>query len=216
MTQKNVLLFLILLYFSSPAVAQLTGFEKEVPQNFKSSNGQELALSSLYYKEGNKSLEWNFSPNSILNIPSESVFTLNDDNGITLWIYNEEPQQDTLRFEFYSPTGHVSYHFGFRLYSAGWRACWIGFKSMRGDKADKLITSYRIVAPNRKGRVFFDRWKFPEKAMNLRTTPDMQIDYNSLAVGRDLWHWCRVWEWEQYEYDIPPSGQAYGTTTPGP
>ena len=98
MTQKNVLLFLILLYFSSPAVAQLTGFEKEVPQNFKSSNGQELALSSLYYKEGNKSLEWNFSPNSILNIPSESVFTLNDDNGITLWIYNEEPQQDTLRF----------------------------------------------------------------------------------------------------------------------
>ena len=50
MTQKNVLLFLILLYFSSPAVAQLTGFEKEVPQNFKSSNGQELALSSLYYK----------------------------------------------------------------------------------------------------------------------------------------------------------------------
>ncbi len=49
MTQKNVLLFLILLYFISPAVSQLTGFEKEVPQNFKSSNGQELALSSLYY-----------------------------------------------------------------------------------------------------------------------------------------------------------------------
>ncbi len=71
MTQKNVELFLILLYFSSPAVAQLTGFEKEVPQKIKSSNGQELASISLYYKEGNKSLEWNFPPNSILNIPSE-------------------------------------------------------------------------------------------------------------------------------------------------
>lgn len=124
-------------------------------------------------------------------------------HGITLWIYNEKSQPDSLRFEFLNAEGKVSYWFTYRLQSPGWRACWIGFKSMRGDKADKTIASYRVVAPDRKGRVFFDRWKFPEKAMNLRTTPDMQIDYNSLAVGRDLWHWCRVWEWEQYEYDIP-------------
>lgn len=211
MTQKNVLLFLILLYFSSPAVAQLTGFEKEVPQNFKSSNGQELALSSLYYKEGNKSLEWNFSPNSILNIPSESVFTLNDDNGITLWIYNEEPQQDTLRFEFYSPTGHVSYHFGFRLYSAGWRACWISFKYMQGDKKEKEIAGYRIVAPNRTGRIFLDRLTFPVQKINDRTTPDLQMPTNNSLTYRDLWHWCRVWQWEQYRYDLPLS-KALTTT----
>ena len=57
MTQKNVLLFLILLYFSSPAVAQLTGFEKEVPQNFKSSNGQELAY--LHYTIRRVIKAWN-------------------------------------------------------------------------------------------------------------------------------------------------------------
>lgn len=171
MTQKKFQLLFTILFLSSPVFAQFTGFEEEIPRNFKSSDTHELALSSSYYKEGCKSLEWKFSPNSTLNVPSESAFTLENDNGITLWIYNEKPQQDSLRFEFYSPTGHVSYHFGFRLYAAGWRACWISFKHMQGDKQDKEIAGYRIVAPNRAGRVFIDRLTFPVKKINDRTTP---------------------------------------------
>ena len=205
MTQKIFQLLFTILFLSSPAFAQFTGFEEEIPRNFKSSDTHELALSSSYYKEGYKSLEWKFSPNSTLNVPSESAFTLEDDNGITLWIYNEKPQQDSLRFEFYSPTGHVSYHFGFRLYAAGWRACWISFKHMQGDKQDKEIAGYRIVAPNRAGRVFIDRLTFPVKKINDRTTPDLQMPTNNSLTYRDLWHWCRVWQWEQYQYDLPLS-----------
>lgn len=205
MTRKFFQLLFILTYLSSSAFAQFVSFEEEIPCNFKSSDKQELALSSSYYKEGNKSLEWKFSPNSILDIPSESVFTLEGDNGITLWIYNEKPQQDSLRFEFYSPNGHVSHHFGFRLYAAGWRACWISFKHMQGDKQDKKIAGYRIIAPNRTGRVFIDRLTFPVKKINDRTTPDLQMPTNNSLTYRDLWHWCRVWQWEQYQYDLPLS-----------
>lgn len=205
MTRKFFQLLFILTYLSSSAFAQFVSFEEEIPCNFKSSDKQELALSSSYYKEGSKSLEWKFSPNSILDIPSESVFTLEGDNGITLWIYNEKPQQDSLRFEFYSPNGHVSHHFGFRLYAAGWRACWISFKHMQGDKQDKKITGYRIIAPNRTGRVFIDRLTFPVKKINDRTTPDLQMPTNNSLTYRDLWHWCRVWQWEQYQYDLPLS-----------
>lgn len=39
--------------------------------------------------------------------------------------------------------------------------------------------------------------------MNDRTTPDLQMPYNNSLSYRDLWHWCRVWQWEQYRYDIP-------------
>ena len=39
--------------------------------------------------------------------------------------------------------------------------------------------------------------------MNQRTTPDMQMPYNNSLTFRDLWHWCRVWQWEQLEYDLP-------------
>ena len=205
MTRKFFQLLFILTYLSSSAFAQFVSFEEEIPCNFKSSDKQELALSSSYYKEGSKSLEWKFSPNSILDIPSESVFTLEGDNGITLWIYNEKPQQDSLRFEFYSPNGHVSHHFGFRLYAAGWRACWISFKHMQGDKQDKKIAGYRIIAPNRTGRVFIDRLTFPVKNINDRTTPDLQMPTNNSLTYRDLWHWCRVWQWEQYQYDLPLS-----------
>ena len=205
MTRKFFQLLFILTYLSSSAFAQFVSFEEEIPCNFKSSDKQELALSSSYYKEGSKSLEWKFSPNSILDIPSESVFTLEGDNGITLWIYNEKPQQDSLRFEFYSPNGHVSHHFGFRLYAAGWRACWISFKHMQGDKQDKKIAGYRIIAPNRTGRVFIDRLTFPVKKINDRTTPDVQMPTNNSLTYRDLWHWCRVWQWEQYQYDLPLS-----------
>lgn len=205
MTRKFFQLLFISTYLSSSAFAQFVSFEEEIPCNFKSSDKQELALSSSYYKEGSKSLEWKFSPNSILDIPSESVFTLEGDNGITLWIYNEKPQQDSLRFEFYSPNGHVSHHFGFRLYAAGWRACWISFKHMQGDKQDKKIAGYRIIAPNRTGRVFIDRLTFPVKKINDRTTPDLQMPTNNSLTYRDLWHWCRVWQWEQYQYDLPLS-----------
>lgn len=205
MTRKFFQLLFILTYLSSSAFAQFVSFEEEIPCNFKSSDKQELALSSSYDKEGSKSLEWKFSPNSILDIPSESVFTLEGDNGITLWIYNEKPQQDSLRFEFYSPNGHVSHHFGFRLYAAGWRACWISFKHMQGDKQDKKIAGYRIIAPNRTGRVFIDRLTFPVKKINDRTTPDLQMPTNNSLTYRDLWHWCRVWQWEQYQYDLPLS-----------
>ena len=205
MTRKFFQLLFLLTYLSSSAFAQFVSFEEEIPCNFKSSDKQELALSSSYYKEGSKSLEWKFSPNSILDIPSESVFTLEGDNGITLWIYNEKPQQDSLRFEFYSPNGHVSHHFGFRLYAAGWRACWISFKHMQGDKQDKKIAGYRIIAPNRTGRVFIDRLTFPVKKINDRTTPDLQMPTNNSLTYRDLWHWCRVWQWEQYQYDLPLS-----------
>lgn len=204
---KLILLSLVFLCTLPLGAQQVIGFEDRVPEGFTSPDRKSLSLSNRYYKEGKKSLEWNFGPGSVMNVALDAPLALNNKpeatHGITLWIYNEKSQPDSLRFEFLDAEGKVSYWFTYRLQSPGWRACWIGFKSMRGDKADKSITSYRIVAPNRKGRVFFDRWKFPEKAMNLRTTPDMQIDYNSLAVGRDLWHWCRVWEWEQYEYDIP-------------
>lgn len=202
------LLFSLLLFCALPLGAQeVIGFEDEVPAGFTSSDKKALSLSGRYYKEGKKSLQWEFTPGGTLNVALDAPLTLDEKtektHGITLWIYNEKSQADSLRFEFLNAEGKVSYWFTYRLQAPGWRACWVGFKSMRGDKADKNIASYRVVAPDRKGRVFLDRLKFPEKKMNLRTTPDMQIGYNVLASGRDLWHWCRVWEWEQYEYDIP-------------
>ena len=82
---------------------------------------------------------------------------------------------------------------------------------MQGDKKEKEIAGYRIVAPNRTGRIFLDRLTFPVQKINDRTTPDLQMPTNNSLTYRDLWHWCRVWQWEQYRYDLPLS-KALTTT----
>ena len=199
-------IFLFLFSSLSSSYAQLVGFEESVPQTFKVAGKGELKTSSLFYKEGKSSLEWDFQPGSTLDV-QVSPLSLNAKKeqqfGITLWIYNEKPQQDSVRFEFLNEAGEVSYWFSYHLQVAGWRACWISFAYMNGNKKDKNIVGYRLVAPQREGRIFLDRLTFPEKKMNLRTTPDQQLPTNNGLSNRDLWHWCLVWKWEKQSYDIP-------------
>ena len=199
-------IFLFLFSSLSSSYAQLVGFEESVPQTFKVAGKGELKTSSLFYKEGKSSLEWDFQPGSTLDV-QVSPLSLNAKKeqqfGITLWIYNEKPQQDSVRFEFLNEAGEVSYWFSYHLQAAGWRACWISFAYMNGNKKDKNIVGYRLVATQREGRIFLDRLTFPEKKMNLRTTPDQQLPTNNGLSNRDLWHWCLVWKWEKQSYDIP-------------
>lgn len=199
-------IFLFLFSSLSSSYAQLVGFEESVPQTFKVAGKGELKTSSLFCKEGKSSLEWDFQPGSTLDV-QVSPLSLNTKKeqqfGITLWIYNEKPQQDSVRFEFLNEAGEVSYWFSYHLQAAGWRACWISFAYMNGNKKDKNIVGYRLVAPQREGRIFLDRLTFPEKKMNLRTTPDQQLPTNNGLSNRDLWHWCLVWKWEKQSYDIP-------------
>lgn len=159
-------IFLFLFSSLSSSYAQLVGFEESVPQTFKVAGKGELKTSSLFYKEGKSSLEWDFQPGSTLDV-QVSPLSLNAKKeqqfGITLWIYNEKPQQDSVRFEFLNEAGEVSYWFSYHLQAAGWRACWISFAYMNGNKKDKNIVGYRLVAPQREGRIFLDRLTFPER-----------------------------------------------------
>lgn len=205
---RNICFILLFLFTGTvpSAFAQLIGFESGVPEAFKVSGKGEVKTSTLYYKEGKNSLEWDFQPGSTLDVQI-SPLSLNAKKekqfGITLWIYNEKPQADSIRFEFLNKAGEVSYWFSYQLQAPGWRACWISFEYMQGDKKDKNVVAYRLVAPKRNGRIFLDRLIFPEKKINLRTTPDQQLPANNGLSNRDLWHWCLVWKWEQQSYDIP-------------
>ena len=58
MTRKFFQLLFILTYLSSSAFAQFVSFEEEIPCNFKSSDKQELALSSSYYPKIRKQSQW--------------------------------------------------------------------------------------------------------------------------------------------------------------
>ncbi len=191
--KNSCFIVLFLLGIIPSAFAQLIGFEEEVPEAFTVSGKGEVKISSLFYKEGESSLEWDFQPGSTLDVQIAplSLNTRNEKQfGITLWIYNEKPQQDSIRFEFLNKEGEVSYWFSYRLQAAGWRACWISFEYMQGDKKDKKIVAYRLVAPQRKGRIFLDRLIFPEKKMNTGFigTPIVAPDEQDKKKGEMSWN----------------------------
>lgn len=198
----------LLLCLPTILTAQVIGFENGVPPSFKNGLGSQLATSAQYYKEGKQSLEWTYQPGATFSIHIPSLLldkTKESRYGITLWIYNEEISADSLVFQWMDKEGQPSYEFAFRLTAVGWRACWIGFEHMQGNKQSNELVELRIQAPDHQGRVFLDRITLPEKNINQRTTPDMQMPSNNSFAFRDLWHWCRVWQWEQYQYDLPLS-----------
>lgn len=150
MNKYNILLLFLFLYVNS-IMAQVIGFENEIPKNIYVSSHDKLSLSSLYYKEGCRSLEWNFHSQSMLYINLGEKISLTEETekkyGIQLWIYNTKESVDSLRFEFLSADGLPAYYFTFHLASKGWRACWISFHHMKGNKKQKDIFSCRIIAP---------------------------------------------------------------------
>ena len=70
---KAVCFIFLFLFCSLSSYAQVIGFEEKVPETFKVSGKGEVKLSSLFYKEGESSLEWDFQPASTLDVQIEPL-----------------------------------------------------------------------------------------------------------------------------------------------
>lgn len=185
------------------AIDSKINFEEGIPPTFFISEGASLELSTLRFKDGKQSLHWQWSSQSELHIADYASIakSLNaKKSGIILWIYNPKAVEDNLRFEFLSTTGKAEYYFDFHLNFTGWRACWIKYLDMHGDKSTKAITKMVIKSPEslEQGELFLDRMSFSDSPLHDQITPDMQIPDNNRHLQRTMWHWCRLWEWEQY------------------
>ena len=104
--------------------AEKYSFEKGIPTQFQVSENSQIELSPLYYKDGTKSLQWDYQSHSFLTLDAPLTLTPKTEKnyGITLWIYNEKIQNDSLVFEFLNEKQQVQYKFSFHLTAIGWRA----------------------------------------------------------------------------------------------
>ena len=80
--------------------------EPQVPECISADRSQ-LSVSDAHYKDGKYSLEWAFNPGGVLKLKKDLKFEKKDPTGKDLflsafivWIYNEEPQDATIEFEF--------------------------------------------------------------------------------------------------------------------
>lgn len=184
-------------------------FEEGIPKSFSAGENSELSISTDRYKDGHQSLRWSWTAPSELTVSDYASLMRSfkaRGAGLMCWIYNTRAVDDDLRFEFLTATGESAYHFDFHMDYTGWRACWIKYGDMEGSHASKSITRMVVRTPEAmpEGEIFLDRMTFTEFPIHVQVTPDQQIpNNNNHLTRRNLWHWARLWEWEQYEWDIP-------------
>lgn len=183
-------------------------FEAGVPLSFAGTPGSRAATTSVRFKDGERSLLWSWESPSQLIVTDPERLTRSARTpgaGVMLWVYNPAASDGSLRFAFETASGQAPYYFDFRLGFTGWRACWIKYVDMQGDHASRDLARLVVSTPAGmpRGEIYLDRMTFAVRKLNDRITPDSQLPDNNRHLSRPPWHWTRLWEWEQYTYDIP-------------
>ncbi len=192
--------------------AQYT-FEAGLPSFISVNGGGSIEHSSEKFKDGSHSVRFSWDS------PSELVFSNCSDiessmkvngAGLMMWVYNTQPMNEPIVFTFMDWNMNEICHFDFNADFKGWRAIWIKYIDMLspyghyGDRKPKeRVTDaagmiMKIPQSAQSGTIYIDRVTFSRTKLHNQITPDQQIPQNNWNLERDMWQWCRLWEWEQY------------------
>ena len=204
---------LLILSFLSPAFlhAQIVTDERmfsfEEPQLPACVTGvrSQLNRSGAHYKDGKYSLEWTFEPNGVLELRKDLKFEKKDPTGKDLylsafivWIYNEQPQDATIEFEFLKD-GRKCTSFPFGINFKGWRAAWVCYERDMQGTPEEGMNGLRIVAPNAKGRLFIDHLITATKVDARQQTADLQVPFVNAGTTN---HWLVLYKHSLLKPDI--------------
>ncbi len=208
-----LLSLLVISFTAHAAINAQYNFEAGIPAFISVTDNGLADISTDKYKDGSKSVKFSW------NGPSSLVFANCDEieasmkvkgAGVMLWVYNTAKIQAPLTFTFYDWLGKEICHFDFGMNHTGWRAIWIKYNDMHtsdgyyGDipmeERNTFVSKMVISTPenSESGTIYIDRLTFSKTKLHDQITPDMQIPDNNYHLERDMWQWCRLWEWEQY------------------
>lgn len=206
---KKLYFIIIVLCLFSEIKAERIDFSDGICKDIGTTSGAKISLDSIFTKGKGPSLAWQWKKEeqklvfSVPEILNKALETRR--GGLTMWIYNNTALKSPLKIKFEDEDGSIPYYFDFNLDFSGWRACWISFANMQGDHGKKKLKSWIIESPIgvKKGYLLFSRIDFPQQGVHHQATPDFQLPKNNRLPTRELWHWCRLYEWENNPYDIP-------------
>ncbi|MGW5489442.1 chondroitinase family polysaccharide lyase [Streptosporangium sandarakinum] len=142
--------------------------ETAVPPQFTAGPGSALTISDRAAICGHHSLRWEHGDRSVITVRAPLRFAPDpyrplDDQAwqgtvdtFSVWIFNETPVDDVVRFEF-GRGDRTDAWFEFRLGFTGWRTAWVRYDyDMRGRPHPGMDT-LRIIAPRRTGVLHLDQ-----------------------------------------------------------
>ncbi|WP_244209023.1 chondroitinase family protein [Paenibacillus ferrarius] len=200
--------------FAADDYSKTESFEAPaLPSTWSVENGGTTALSSKHYKHGSQSMQWTWSNGSKLRDtqPANLAAANVKSGGMKLWIYNENPVQDQVTFNFGKTaeinSGIFHYTFKMNLNFKGWRAVWVKFREEGRNPAytqnpNEALETMQIVPPASvpSGSLYFDNLEF-SASMVQRRSADYQMPKPGINVGGGTWD--NVYYYSQQQPTMP-------------
>lgn len=185
---------------------RLLSFEEGAVPEYISCKQSSAAISDIHYKDGTHSLEWNYKSGAVLSIKKDLKFEKKDASGkdlflsaFVVWVYNEQAQDKTVTFEFLKD-GKVCTSFPFNINFKGWRGAWVCYeRDMKGTPLEGM-NEIRVIAPDVKGKLFFDQVIIASKVDPRQQTADLQVPFVNEATTS---HWLMIYKHSLLKSDLP-------------
>lgn len=178
--------------------------EKQVPV-FVAGAASHLGISDEHYKDGKQSLSWTFEPNAVLSVKKDLKFEPKDPTGadtylsaFIVWVYNEQAQDKKIEFEFLKD-GKKCTSFPFGINFTGWRAAWVCYERDMEGTPEEGMNEVRIVAPDVKGKLYFDHIVTASKVDARQQTADVQVPFVNKGTTN---HWLVLYEHSLWKPEI--------------
>lgn len=184
---------------------RLLSFEQEQVPTFISGTNSRLNISDEHYRDGSHSLSWTFEPGAVLSVKKDLKFEKKDPTGkdtylsaFIVWVYNEQAQDKTIEFEFLKDgKKYTSFPFGINF--TGWRGAWVCYERDMQGIPEEGMNEIRIIAPDVKGKLFFDHLITASKVDARQQTADLQVPFVNKGTTN---HWLVIYEHSLWKPDI--------------
>lgn len=115
-----------------------------------------------------------------------------------VWVYNEQAQDKQIRFEFLKD-GKRCTSFPFGINFTGWRAAWVCYERDMQGIPEEGMNELRIVAPDMKGKLYFDHIITGSKVDARQQTADVQVPFVNKGTTN---HWLVIYEHSLWKPEI--------------
>lgn len=186
--------------------ARMFSFETNGDLQYIKADKSKISLSGAHYKNGSKSLAWDFQPGAVLSLKKDLQFEPRVKTGrdnylaaFIVWVYNESPIKDSpLQFQF-CKDGKVCTSFSMSANFKGWRGAWVCYERDMEGTPEKGMNEIRMIAPATNGRLYFDHLITAIKVDPRYQTADMQVPFVNKNTTND---WLQVLKNSKVKSDL--------------
>lgn len=182
-------------------------FEDDIPSGFSTTSRSPLKLSSEQFKNGTRSLRWQYQPGEQLTIhrpidfrPYVTGKTSKARSSFATWIYNKHAVADNMTFSFYT-NDKLNASFQVAMNFSGWRAIVVPFESDMQGTAEQGMNKLTITPPRSAdvGTVYFDEMSLGILVDPRWPHPDYQIPFvNKGIFKRNNRHWTGLLTYDRW------------------